>query len=97
MDDRRAAEVYDVVMVDREGGPLRRAARWGGTLVAGLLDGGTMAPAVSELVIRREGVELRRITPSDVGELSNLHERILLELETSSPEEFAASWDLAGR
>ena len=94
MDERVAAEVYDVVMVDREGGPLRRAARWGGTLVAGLLDGSGMAPAVSELSIRADGVELRRVAANDVSELADLHDRILLQLETTTPEEFAESWEL---
>ncbi|NQX34983.1 hypothetical protein [Herbiconiux sp. VKM Ac-2851] len=94
MDERAAAEVYDVVMVDRDGGPLRRAARWGGTIVAGLLDGSGMAPAVSELSIRSDGVELRRVAANDVSELADLHDRILLQLETTTPAEFAESWDL---
>jgi hypothetical protein len=94
MTAERASDVFEIVMVDREDGALKRVARWGGTLVAGLLDGSSMSPALSELAIRRDGVDLRRVTASDVGDLQNLHTRLLHELETSTPEEFAASWEL---
>ncbi|GLK16204.1 hypothetical protein [Herbiconiux flava] len=104
MSDRVAAEVYDVVMVDRRGGPLRRAVRWGGTVAAGLLDGSGVAPAVSgnapavlELSICSDGVELRRVAASDVTGLADLHDRMLLQLETTTPEQFAESWELPAR
>ncbi|MCS5714287.1 hypothetical protein NVV95_06930 [Herbiconiux sp. CPCC 205716] len=94
MDEPVAAEVYDVVLVDRLGGPLQRAARWGGTIVAGLLEGSGMAPAVSELSIRSAGVELRRVSAVDLNELADLHDRLLLQLETTTPAQFAETWNL---
>jgi len=94
MSDEVAADVYQVELVDRPLAPLQRAARWGGTLVAGLLDGADLAPALSDIVIRRDGRELRRLTGGDVGDLRQLHGTISLELETLTPEAFAASWEL---
>ena len=94
MSDACAADVFELDLVDRKEGLLKRAALWGGTLVAGVTGAEDMAPAMSELVIRKDGRELRRITASDVGALLNLRDRILLELESSTPEDFATSWGL---
>jgi hypothetical protein len=92
--DLIAADVYEVALVDKNIGFPKRIARWAGTVIAGVLQAESMAPTLSDLVIMRGGGELRRITVTDVGALANLHDQLQLELETTTPEAFARSWEL---
>lgn len=94
MTERVAADVFRVVEVERQLRAPARAWLWVRTVAAGLAGAETSAPAISDVVFFRGDVELRRLEVSGVAELEAVIGGILLELETSTPEQFAASWEL---
>ena len=84
-----ASEVYRVA-----GEPRRRnAVRWAATLVLGLLDAGSDAPSVSEVVIRRlDGSLVRRLPAGDVRAFETQLSEVSDDVASLDAVSFAQKW-----
>ncbi|CAN3700265.1 MULTISPECIES: hypothetical protein [unclassified Microbacterium] len=84
-----ASEVYVVAGEDRA----RNGLRWASTVVLGLFDAGSVAPSVSEVVIRRvDGSIVKRLPPGDVDDFTAQLNEITADLATMSAVPFAEKW-----
>ena len=95
-----AVTFYDVDVVrPRRDGPVHRAARRVGTLVAEASSGFVPAPSVGDLVVTRRstGVELLRTSAGDAHEAPGFLASARADLLTLSVEDFAARWGISPR
>lgn len=89
-----AADVFVADFERRPGGPLLHRARVAGAFVASLLHWLVPAPAVHDVVVRRQddGSEVARIPVENPDVPADTLRFVQADLDARSPEEFVAEW-----